>query len=603
DKNKQRENSKKCFWCYSAIYIFLDLYRLVVESTFDAKVRLERMLLKDYTKEVRPVLDVRDNVTVTVGISLYLIRNMDDKNQMLTTSLWIRQVWHDHRLTWTPSNFSSVKKINIPVNKVWIPDIKVYNEVNRGQYSGLDQFQTRVLVNHDGRIQWMGPSVMRTSCQVDIKMFPFDTQTCRIKLGSWTYDGFALDVKPESYTMDISKSPSSLEWKLVSTSVERKVQTYSCCPEPYPDVTYTLTIKRRQKSYVVNFIFPALFLTALTIMAFVTSAERIGLVLTCLVSMFFFLKMVAERTPPSDTVPLLSIYYVMLSFEVTLIFYAVCITLNAYHRQPALGGMSRCVRGLVMQKLGRIWGMDDIHNEIQEKLESLQDIANMAKSKYRDCEEIRTMDESVNKDHSRIYDEQDTNIELANTIEESGFGVNELEREDLRSNDRLPDSSGSLAQETLQERRDFSSSSQIKIRCETHQPSNSKAFVNIEESAHIEDQSTVLKDCINAKPDLPMQNSEKQLNIQHFQALHYCECKSCTAKPAKTRCSSFLNEMIALNHRLISNIQEINYLARTWDHKSSQKEQWLIAASILDKAFLILFLTMFVVFTLCNFIW
>jgi hypothetical protein len=53
-----------------------NVYLFLVESTFDAKVRLERMLLKDYTKEVRPVLDVRDNVTVTVGISLYLIRNM-----------------------------------------------------------------------------------------------------------------------------------------------------------------------------------------------------------------------------------------------------------------------------------------------------------------------------------------------------------------------------------------------------------------------------------------------------------------------------------------------------------------------------------------------
>ena len=53
-----------------------NVYLFLVESTFDAKVRLERMLLKDYTKEVRPVLGVRDNVTVTVGISLYLIRNM-----------------------------------------------------------------------------------------------------------------------------------------------------------------------------------------------------------------------------------------------------------------------------------------------------------------------------------------------------------------------------------------------------------------------------------------------------------------------------------------------------------------------------------------------
>ena len=86
-------------------------------------------------------------------------------------------------------------------------------------------------------------------------------QTCKIKIGSWTYDGYALDVQPESYTMDISKSPSNLEWQVVSTSVERKVQTYSCCPEPYPDVTYTISIKRRQQSYGVNFIFPALFLT------------------------------------------------------------------------------------------------------------------------------------------------------------------------------------------------------------------------------------------------------------------------------------------------------------------------------------------------------
>ena len=55
-------------------------------------------------------------------------------------------------------------------------------------------------------------------------------------------------------------------------------------------------------------------------MTFVTPAadtgERIGLVLTSLVCMFFFLKLVSEQTPASDTIPLLSVYFVMLSFEV-----------------------------------------------------------------------------------------------------------------------------------------------------------------------------------------------------------------------------------------------------------------------------------------------
>lgn len=52
-------------------------------------------------------------------------------------------------------------------------------------------------------------------------------------------------------------------------------------------------------------------------LAFVTTGERIGLVLTSLVSLFFFLKMVSERTPPSDSIPILSIYYIVLSIEVS----------------------------------------------------------------------------------------------------------------------------------------------------------------------------------------------------------------------------------------------------------------------------------------------
>ncbi len=61
--------------------------------------------------------------------------------------------------------------------------------------------------------------------------------------------------------MDISKSPSNPEWELISTTVERNVEKYKCCPEPYPDVTYIVVLKRRERSYWMNFIFPGIFLT------------------------------------------------------------------------------------------------------------------------------------------------------------------------------------------------------------------------------------------------------------------------------------------------------------------------------------------------------
>ena len=89
----------------------------------------------------------------------------------------------------------------------------------------------------------------------------FYPKTCKFKIGSWTYDGFSVDVIPEKFTLDVSKSPSSPEWVLLSTLVEKNIQTYPCCPEPYPDITYTINIKRRQQSYWMNFIYPGIFLT------------------------------------------------------------------------------------------------------------------------------------------------------------------------------------------------------------------------------------------------------------------------------------------------------------------------------------------------------
>ena len=76
------------------------------------------------------------------------------------------------------------------------------------------------------------------------------------------------------------------------------------------------------------------FLLVLTMMTFVTPApdtgERISLVLTSLVSMFFFLKLVSERTPASDTTPLLSVYFVMLSFEVRFFVRIFCVSYDCF---------------------------------------------------------------------------------------------------------------------------------------------------------------------------------------------------------------------------------------------------------------------------------
>ena len=49
------------------------------------------------------------------------------------------------------------------------------------------------MVSHDGHIFWPPIVKLRSTCQIDITYFPFDDQTCSLKLGSWAYDGFQVN--------------------------------------------------------------------------------------------------------------------------------------------------------------------------------------------------------------------------------------------------------------------------------------------------------------------------------------------------------------------------------------------------------------------------
>lgn len=54
-----------------------------------------------------------------------------------------------------------------------------------------------LLVTYHGTVRWLAPIILKSSCKLSVRYFPFDEQFCRLKFVSWTYSKSALLLEPE----------------------------------------------------------------------------------------------------------------------------------------------------------------------------------------------------------------------------------------------------------------------------------------------------------------------------------------------------------------------------------------------------------------------
>lgn len=140
--------------------------------------------------------------------------------------------------------------------------------------------------------------IFMSTCNVDVRWFPFDIQRCELKFGSWTYDGWLLDLQMSD--ADISGYMPNGEWDLIGENEALMFQPhpkhpaaerqflffslpgvpgirneifYDCCKEPYPAVTFVVTIRRRTLYYALNLLIPCVLLSSMTLLIFVLPAD------------------------------------------------------------------------------------------------------------------------------------------------------------------------------------------------------------------------------------------------------------------------------------------------------------------------------------------
>ena len=220
------------------------------------------------------------------------------------------------------------------VGKVKIIIFFVYFSI-QGDSGEMYNFHTKVVLSSDGSIQWFAPTEVKTTCKIDISFFPFDTQTCTMVFGSWTYTGSYLNLTLKRDTADLSGYTMSGEWDLLSARAKLNLVKYSCCPDPYIDITYTITIRRKVLFYINNLIFPIIALAVLGMFGYFLppeSGERISLLITIMLGLSVYTLIFTENIPAtSEVTPLLSRYSTAIMVELGISLILSCLVIGIYH--------------------------------------------------------------------------------------------------------------------------------------------------------------------------------------------------------------------------------------------------------------------------------
>ena len=86
--------------CYAVAITLINNIKVIGCSKDET--RLMETLLKGYRRDVRPVLNASLPLPVEIQLKLKKIVELDARNQVITTLLWLDYYWMDAHLVWNP---------------------------------------------------------------------------------------------------------------------------------------------------------------------------------------------------------------------------------------------------------------------------------------------------------------------------------------------------------------------------------------------------------------------------------------------------------------------------------------------------------------------
>uniref|UniRef100_A0A8C4YQ33 Cholinergic receptor nicotinic epsilon subunit n=1 Tax=Gopherus evgoodei TaxID=1825980 RepID=A0A8C4YQ33_9SAUR len=323
------------------------------------ELRLYEKLFANYDKNTRPARRPDDTVPVQIMLTLTNLISLNEKEETLTTNVWLKIEWVDYRLNYSNSEFEGIRSLRVPSDMVWLPDIVLENNID-GQFEIA--YYANVLVYPGGAMYWLPPAIYRSTCAIEVTYFPFDWQNCSLVFQSQTYSANEVELQggwclpgspqkgrgcpPEPAASRTCRPAENGEWairhrpawKVLHPELGREALGFQ-------EIRFSLIIQRKPLFYVINIIVPCVLISSLVVLVYFLPAQAGGqkctLSISVLLAQTVFLFLIAQKVPETSlSVPLIGKYLMFVMGVATLIVMNCVIVLNVSLRTPNTHCMS-----------------------------------------------------------------------------------------------------------------------------------------------------------------------------------------------------------------------------------------------------------------------
>jgi len=241
---------------------------------------------------------------VEISFDMDEILEINDGTHSITFSSYFVMEWTDSRIIVDQSYGSP----NIPLDvdflrKLWVPKLFVYNLKKFEVVDVISKLDDLWVYKHSS-VFYSQLAYMTFLCPMQFNNFPFDTHSCKIRVGSYSYNSSRMDFITKSFGYN-SKSRNSIGltydiW-IKPLSKEDAVLDYGT---PFTLAGFEIVMSRYSTGYILTYYFPSGLLVLSSWISFLIPQDKIvgrmALLVTLLLMLMNMFHTMTTTTPKAD---------------------------------------------------------------------------------------------------------------------------------------------------------------------------------------------------------------------------------------------------------------------------------------------------------------